>query len=388
MTKNNKNKLKIVYCTPSLYIAGGIERVLTSKVNYLANQGDRYDITIILTDGEGKLPFYRLSDKIKVINLNIDFEELWHLSFFKKIPVYLKKQQKYKRLLTKTLMDLRPDITITTLRREVNFITSIPDGSKKVGELHITRGHYRNFDPEDSSFVKRMFSKWWMRQLVGKLKRLDKFVVLTHEDMHAWQKDLPNVCVIPNPLSTIPVSRSSLDEKRVIAVGRYSHEKGVDLLLQAWSRVEMELPDWSLTVFGAGDRLPFLKQSKELMLNDSKCELCGPVDNIAEEYLGSSIFVFSSRFEGFGMALLESMSFGVPPIAFDCPCGPKDIVTDGKDGILVESGNTLELAKAIVSLAKDAERRKQLADEAIKTAQKYDIKIIGRQWEELFANLT
>ena len=87
-------KVKIVYCTPSIYIAGGIERVLTTKVNYLANQEDRFDITIILTDGYGKEPFYPLSDKVHVINLNIGFEELWRCSFIKKIFVYLKKQKK------------------------------------------------------------------------------------------------------------------------------------------------------------------------------------------------------------------------------------------------------------------------------------------------------
>ena len=109
--------IKIVYCTPSIYIAGGIERVLTTKVNYLANQADKYEITIILTDGYGKEPFFPLSDKVKVVNLNIGFEELWSMSFVQKIFAYLKKQRRFKRMLRQELMRLKPDICVSTLRR-------------------------------------------------------------------------------------------------------------------------------------------------------------------------------------------------------------------------------------------------------------------------------
>ena len=376
-------KLKIVYCTPSIYMAGGVERVLTSKVNYLASQGDKYDITILLTDGAGKPPFYALSDKVKVIHLGIEFEELWGLSFIRKIPVYLRKQRLYKRRLTEELMRLRPDITVSTLRREINFLCDIPDGSRKVGELHVSRRNYRNFEPGDTNWLKDLFSKWWMWRLVKKLRRLDKFVVLTNEDMATWN-ELNNVCVIPNPLPAIPTTRSPLKEKRVIAVGRYAYQKGFDLLLQAWSRAECELPDWHLCIFGAGDRTPYQQLATDLKLDDTRCELCEATRNISEEYLRSSLFVFSSRFEGFGMALVEAMSYGLPVISFDCPCGPKDIVNNGIDGILVESGNVEELAKAIVRLAKDRELMQHLADEAVMTARKYDINTIGSQWEKLF----
>ena len=120
--------LKIVYCTPALYMAGGVERVLSLKANYFADHYG-YDITIVLTEGKNKPLFYPLSDKIKVVNLDIDFEELWTCSFLKKILVYLKKQRIYKKRLTEELMRLRPDITISLLRREINFLTSVKDGS-------------------------------------------------------------------------------------------------------------------------------------------------------------------------------------------------------------------------------------------------------------------
>ena len=166
--------LKIVYCTPALYMAGGVERVLTLKANYFAEHFG-YDITIILTEGKGKPLFYPLSEKIKVVNLDIGFEELWTCSFLKKIFVYLRKQCRYKKLLTAELMRLRPDITVSMLRREINFINDIPDGSKKIGELHINRANYRNFNTENAGLMKRLFAKAWSGGLVNHLKKIGLF---------------------------------------------------------------------------------------------------------------------------------------------------------------------------------------------------------------------
>ena len=380
-------KLKVVYCTPSIYIAGGVERVLTTKANYLANQEDKYDVTIILTDGKEHKPFYKLSEKVKVINLNIGFEELWDLSFLKKIPVYLKKQHLFKKRLTEILVSLKPDITISTLRREINFINDIPDGSKKIGEMHINRHNYRNFEEGSTNLVKRMFSKWWMKRLVKKLKRLDKFVVLTDEDLQSWP-ELRNACVIPNPLPGISTERSSLTEKQVIAVGRYSHEKGIDLLLQAWSIVEAKVPDWHLVVYGAGDKTPYQKLADELHLDKSRYALNGPTIKVQEKYLGSSIFALSSRFEGFGMVILEAMSYGLPVVSFNCNYGPQALIDNGVDGLLVENGNPEKLAEGIIRLINDKELRTHLANAAREKSRHYSIQEIGKQWEGLFSDLT
>lgn len=374
-------KLRIVYCTPSIYIAGGVERVLTTKVNYLASQDDRYDVIVVLTDGAGRKPFYELSDKVKVINLNIGFEELWGLSFLRKIPVYLKKQLLFKRKLRDTLMELRPDITVSTLRREINFLNDIPDGSRKIGEMHINRQNYRNFDK--GNVVKRLFSRWWMWRLMKKLQRLDKFVVLTEDDAQAWS-ELDNVCVIPNPLPSISKQKSTLSVKRVIAVGRYSHEKGIDMLLRAWSMVERECPDWRLDVFGAGKTEAYLRIAGELRLDETRYALNGPTKDISREYLGSSVFALSSRFEGFGMVLLEAMSYGLAVVSFDCPCGPKNIIDNEVDGLLVENGDVGKLAQGIIRLIKDENLRAALADRAREKSQSYSIEVIGRKWEELF----
>lgn len=376
-------QFRIVYCTPALYFAGGMERVLTMKANYFAEHFG-YDVTIILTDGKEKPIFYPLSDKVKVINLDIGFEELWTCSFLKKIFFYLKKQHLYKKLLNRELMRIRPDITVSMLRREINFINDIQDGSKKIGEIHINRANFRNF--EGNNALKNLFSKFWMNSLLSKLQRLDRFVVLTEKDKEAWV-ELKNVCVIPNPLSFTSTRRSTLSEKRIIAVGRYCHEKGYDLLLKAWVIVQNRTTDWRLEIFGEGDRTQYEEMVDTLNLDRHRCVLNGRSSRIQDEFLNSSLSVCSSKFEGFGLVITEAMACGLPVVSFDCPWGPRAIISDGEDGMLVENGNVDKLAEALVLMIQNPKQRKAMADKAIENVQRFSIDQIAGQWKSLFESL-
>ena len=383
MTKDKK--YKIVYCTPALYMAGGVERVLTLKANYFAEQLG-YDITIILTEGRNLPLFYPLSDKVKVVNLDLGFEELWHCSFTKKVFLYLKKQRQFKQKLRDELMRIRPDITISLLRREINFITGIKDGSKKIGELHINRANYRNFDARESNFIKSLFSKFWMRNLVGKLQQLDKLVVLTDKDKASWV-ELSNVVAIPDPLSFQPSSRSELGNKRVIAVGRYSYEKGYDMLLSAWKKVAQECPGWRLDIFGDGDKSSLEHLIESLNIDRNTCALHGRTADIEKEYVDSSLFVCSSRFEGFGMVIVEAMACGLPVVSFDCPWGPGSIISDGRDGVLVENANVDALADKIIQVLSAKDYMHELAQNAIDKSKKYRLESIALKWKSLFESL-
>jgi hypothetical protein len=139
--------LKIAYCIPSLYYPSGMERVVTLKANYFAEVYG-YEIVIILTDGKDKKPFYALSPLVSIINLDINYDELYGKSFLKKIALYLKKQRIFKNRLKDCLLKIKPDITISTLRREINFINSIKDGSVKIGEIHFSKANYRDLEGE------------------------------------------------------------------------------------------------------------------------------------------------------------------------------------------------------------------------------------------------
>lgn len=377
-------KLKIVYLTPALYMAGGVERVLTLKANYFAEHFG-YDITIILTEGKDKPLFYPLSDKIEVVNLNIGFEELWTCSFLKKIFVYIRKQRKYKKALTNELMRLRPDITISLLRREINFINDIKDGSRKIGELHINRANYRNYNTEDVGIIKKLFSKLWSANLVSYLKKLDKLVVLTEKDREAWT-ELNNVVAIPDPLSFVPKSVSPLTEKRVVAIARYSHEKGIDLLLKAWSIAEKRAIDWRLDVFGDGDQTIYEQLIDKLSIDRTRCALHGRTNNVEQEYVNSSLFVLSSRFEGFGMVITEAMACGLPVVSFDCPWGPRSIIEDGKDGFLVKNGDVLALAEGLLCVMNDDSLRQSMRNAGLRNVQRFSINQIAERWKEIFEN--
>ena len=379
------NKLKLVYITPALYMAGGVERVLTLKANYFAEHFG-YDITIILTDGKGKPLLYPLSNKIKVINLNIGFEKLWTCSFIRKIFVYLKKQRQFKKALTNELMRIRPDITISLLRREINFINDIKDGSRKIGEMHINRANYRNYSTEKVCFIKKLFAKFWSSNLLHHLQKLDKLVVLTDRDRDSWV-ELNNVVTIPDPLSILPTKISPLTEKRVVAIARYSHEKGIDLLLKAWSIVEKQISDWRLDVYGDGDRTPYEQLIDDLKINRKSCQLHGRTDDVEKEYCNSSIFVLSSRFEGFGMVLTEAMACGLPVVSFDCPWGPRSIITDGEDGLLVENGNVEALASSLSKLMSDEILRQSISKAGLKNVRRFSIDYVADQWRRLFESL-
>ena len=382
---------KIVFCTPALYSTGGVERVVSYKASYFAEQLG-YDVTIIVTEGRGRDCYFPLSDKVKVINFELGFEELWKASFMKKVYLYLTKQRQYKRLLKAELMRIRPDITISMLRREINFLTDIPDDSKKIGELHVNRANYRNFEANDSNGLKRLFARFWMKSLVGKLKRLDQLVVLTDKSKASWP-ELSNVTVIPDPI-TIEVKSDERGKcsKRVVTIGRYAYQKGYDLLLQAWKEIEKlkkleeykEVKEWTLDIYGQGDQTDYLELMTELGIDANRCHLNDPVEDVVSVYQDSSIFVLSSRFEGFGMVLVEAMACGLPVVSFDCPAGPDEIITDGVDGLLVPSGDVHALAEKLMALMSDEDLRIRLGQKAILTAQRYNMAALAGQWTVLF----
>ena len=323
---------------------------------------------------------------MNVINLNLGFEELWNVSFIKKICLYIKKQYRYKKLLKKELSRLHPDITISVLRREINFINSIHDGSRKIGELHVNRSNYRNFAVWNSNPIKELFARLWMNNLIGHLKQLDKMVVLTESAKSDWP-ELSNVVLIPDPLPFSIKQVSSLSAKRIISIGRYAYEKGNDLLLRAWSIAQKSCDDWELDVYGMGEREPYRRLMSELKIDESRCHLHGSLKDVNEMYLNSSIFALPSRFEGFGLVIIEAMSCGLPVVAFNCENGPRNIVTNKEDGFLVTPFDVEEYAEILLKLVHNEDLRKQIGINAYQTSRRYAIETIAVQWKNLFEDI-
>lgn len=380
-------KYRIVYCVPALYGAGGIERVLTVKANYLA-EVLKYDITIILTEGDGTMPFFPLSTSVKIVNLNIDFEELSNRVFFMKVFGYIRKQIKYKHLLRNELVRISPDITISVLRREINFLHKIKDGSKKIGELHVNRAHYRSFDNGKSSILKNVFSYYWKKKLVKDLKKLDRLVVLTEIEKNNWP-ELNNIIVIPNPLPfhINCFFKSDLESKRVVAIGRYSSEKGYDLLLKSWALIEKSCVDWRLDIYGDGNRQLYELLIDNLNIDRDRCCLHGATYDVRSIYSNSSICVVSSRYEGFCMSIIESMACGVPVVSFNCTNGPGSIIDDGVNGFLVPEFDIRLFSEKVLALVDDKSMRVKMGENACRIAESYELEIIGCAWNRLFDEL-
>ena len=381
-TLASNKPIKLAYCIPSLNHSGGMERVLITKANYLAERLG-YDVNIIITDNKDTQPFFPLSPKVNVVQLEIDIDDLWRYPIWKRLFIYNRKMTIYKQRLERCLKLMRPDITISMLRREINFLPDLQDGSIKMGEIHFGRYKYREanftFLP---SFVNNLISHLWMKQLTNKLKHLKKFVVLTHEDAKVW-KELSNITVIPNPITIETKQRSNCESHIVVAAGRYTYQKGFDLLIKAWDVVHKQHPDWILNIFGGGDNMAYQQQADQLGLHNSV--RCNPLaEDISVKYVESSIFVLSSRFEGFGLVIAEAMRCGLPPVSFACPCGPRDIINDGVDGFLCNNGDISDLAAKICYLIENEQLRKGMGKKASVNVERFCIDNVMQEWDELF----
>lgn len=226
--------------------------------------------------------------------------------------------------------------------------------------------------------------KWILMEILA--KNYDKFVVLTNGNKNEW-KSLQNMEVIANPLSFYPKESSSTQNRKVIAVGKQSYQKGYDLLLEAWQEVVKKLHGWQLNIYGKFDESQQLEQKANELNIAKNVNFYPPEKNIQSKYLESSIYVMSSRFEGFGMVLIEAMACGVPCVSFDCPHGPADIINDGEDGFVVENGNIKALANKIILLIEDMELRKKMGANAKKNIKRYLPGNIVPQWDKLFRTL-
>ena len=378
--------MKIVYIIGGLYSPNGMSQVLSQKVNYLANHTN-YDIHIVLTEKKNLPLHYHIAKNVHIVNFNINFDELDTMPITKKIFYYLKKQRRYKKLLSNYLLQLRANIVVTAMRRDINFINDIKDGSKKIGEIHFSKDSYRQFKKAYlPNFINEYITKKWRGELIKEIVKLNKFVVLSKEDRDKWT-ELKDVTVIPNPIQKYPDKVSDCMSRSVIAAGRYTWQKGFDFLIHAWKYVNERHPNWKLNIYGNGDNNLYQSIANNLNLQDSIT--CHPAtNNLYQKYNESSIFVLSSRYEGFGLVIAEAMSCGLPCVSFACPCGPKDIITDGKNGYLVEPENIESLAERICQLIEYEELRKEMGKEARKRAEDFTEEKIMRQWVDLFENIS
>ena len=216
------------------------------------------------------------------------------------------------------------------------------------------------------------------------LHRFDALVVLTEDDRRDYARLAPiRVVRIPNAVPRLGGGISDVRAPVVAAAGRLLSQKGFDLLVEAWARVAAQRPDWQLRIYGSGAEGPALRA---LILERGLAEqalLMGATKRLGEALAQASIFVLSSRFEGFGMVIVEAMSKGLPVVSFDCPRGPSEIIEPGVDGVLVPAQDVDGLAGALLELMGDEDARRRMGAAARKTAARYDLATVGAQWDQL-----
>lgn len=378
--------MKIFYIYTALVTKGGADRVIAEKASWLAEHGN--EIAIVTDTQLGREPVFPLSPKVKLIDLAIDFSKEYGHSFPVRIWMYYKLMRQYRKKMTVLLMSEHPDIVISTLGRDISFITKIKDGSKKMGEAHTTKHFIRNFHLlENKNFLLKFLTKYFRWNMDRQVKRLDALVVLTNQDKEDWGHLLP-VYVIPNSYPFYPETPSTCENKQAIIVGRYNSAKGYNYLIDAWRDVYKKYPDWIINIFGSGEYEDKVrKQINDYGLQDVII-MNNPTDHIMEEYLKSSIYVMSSVFEGFAMVLLEAMACGLPCVSFDCPYGPRNVITDGEDGFLVDYLNSKALADSICKLIENEALRKQMGKNGRNNVLRYSRENIMPQWISLFESIT
>lgn len=364
--------MRILYITNQISGAAGLERVLSIKASYLADEMN-YDVHIVtLNQGNNSL-FFDFSDKITLHDISV------RGNFFQ----YVKQ---YRSGLNTIVKSIKPDvISVCDDGLKAFFLPIVlRKPCPMIYERHVSKKIEIKTDSE--SFLDKIKSKITFKLMEVLAKNYDRFVVLTQGNTSEW--NLKNSTIIPNPLSFYPQRVASLENKTVIAVGKHTFQKGFDRLLQSWQLVNKSHPDWQLAIYGTIDPTQELEVLAEKLGIQNSVQFFPPNKDIQNQYLEASIFVLSSRFEGFGMVLIEAMACGVPCVSFDCPHGPSDIINNAQDGFLVQNGDTAAFATRINQLIEDELMRKKMGANARENVKRFMPENVVKHWDELFKIIT
>lgn len=358
--------MKIVYLYSSLAIMGGIERVLVNKMNYLVCHG--YEVYMITPDqGQHCVP-YKLDERVRFYDLQILSYTQYKYRGWKRLQEGKRLSQLYHQRLKEKLEEIKPDVIVCTTSQYVRALLRMKGNIPLVVESHVNFLHPDSWHHK----IRTLYNNYW----IGKA---DALVTLTQGDAKNWQRVSRSVHVIPNIVHLNDTGRySDCINKRAIFVGRLVEQKGLHDIIKIWRIVNQRHPDWQLDIYGDGqmDSMPEI----QLFVHP-------PTENIMDEYVNSSMLLMTSVYEPFGLVLPEAMSCGLPVVAFDCPYGPVDIITDGLDGYVIRSRDVEIYANLVCRLIESRQLRLQMGNTAVQSVQRYSAERIMPMWKELFDSL-
>lgn len=351
---------------------GGAERVAALLCNHWVEQG--HDVTLMPTfSGRGEC-YYALNTKVKLDFLADRiakkrwpvFERLWRLNALRQM-----------------IRRSNPDVVVSFLTH-VNVAALLAGCGCKIPVVVSERVYPPAYQ-----------LSFFYQQMRKRLYPTAHAVVVQSEDTLNWLSEnipaargvvIANPVLLPDEKQRTPASGFLVHEQKrfLLAVGRLEHQKGFDVLIQAFAEIASLQIEWHLVIVGEGSERKKLEQLVGQLGLDDRISLPGRTDNVSDWYQQADLFVLSSRFEGFPNALLEAMANGVPAVSFDCQTGPSDIIQNGVNGMLVAPENgAFGLAKALSSLMTDASLREKLGQQATYVRERYAIEKIAAQWDKV-----
>ena len=342
---------------------GGTERVTSVIANNLSMRG--YTVSVISCREGEKSRFY-IKDDVTLLSLHGE----------QKTNAFLRKIDTVRQL-QRFVLEHRIDVLVAV---DVALYLYLWPLQKKHLCKCIAWEHF-NYYSANSRLVK--FSRKFAAE------NADCVIVLGKNDLRNYKthyKKINHIEYVYNPIALSVDKTTAMDKKRVIAVGRLSRQKGFDLLLEAWKIVEANNTEWTLDVFGEGDLKKELQQQMD-ELGLKKAHLCGFAKDIENEYINSSIFALSSRYEGFVLVLMEAQAKALPCVSFNCKEGPAETIDDGVTGFLVEEGDVVGFADSLLKLMNDKKLRDSFSEHARKDLGRFDTNAVMEKWIKILGSL-
>lgn len=374
--------MRILICTNSIGARGGIERVTIVKANHFA-EIEGVEVAICYTD-KGSYPYdmiHPLSSAVKAIDTGVSFWDLHPLSVKNLLYTAPKKFIALRNALARIIADFMPDVVVSTGSYE-KYALAFINPSKITRKTCIKVREY-HFNSNYRKFIKRSFITSATELFENKvLSRLyDMNYLLTKEDLDKNFKGRRDFDYQYNPL---PFNCEEEVERKdiVIAAGRLVDQKNYDALIRIWASIESKVSGWQLWIVGEGEQRGMLEELAKSLGVDTTIKFLGFCDDMSKVLSTCKILASTSKYEGFGVSIIEAMACGVVPISYRTPYGPADIISHGKNGMLVEYMDESMFADTLLSLMQDQDTIRSMQKSAKERAKDFAPERIAAQWLE------
>lgn len=368
--------MKIIFSTDQIYLHGGLEKVMAQKANYFADILN-YEVFILTTEQKNQPACYEISSKVKLINIAVNYnreKSYFDLLNIKKIILHYKNWRK-------TIKKINPNVVIVCNHAfDFYWVPFFNSEFKSIKEYHSSK-YFISHNESNSSFFVRI--KKWINNYIE--SKYNKIVILNKDEKPFYNSK--NTVVINNPVE-LSVKTSSLTNKKAVAAGRIAPVKGFENLIKTWAIVIEKEPNLQIDIYGQGNS--HYINSLQKLINQANLQnnifFKSANNDLISIMMNYSMYVMTSQTECFPMVLLESLSVGLPIVTFDCPTGPRNIITNNEDGFIVENQNCNQLAEKICYLIQNDKTRIIFGQNAKKNSSKFNLETTMKKWIELLEN--